>query len=526
MANVLDSFSQAGTSYTEYLRKEIQKFIQLVTKVTTLPTQEDLVDFVDDISVDNISDAIEEASLVMDAIDNNPLVAKLKKDLEDSLGISFTGALQGAQLLVAGSNSPLMKVSTAMLKWPSEVATFLTYADTLAVYAKIINDNIIAKGGVNKWEDIPNTEIPEEIKEKLKASHKNIGRSLIAPYNYSLYQLAIDQIKEAVSLLEDIPYHLNFVSGNTSASAMKIATNSIFEDIKNIYTSMTKSSSTLPQIISNIKDTDLNKSTSTTQTRQSYLAREKLKGVIDQLNLTNVDQAAFIPQYLIVLNTVYNMLIKGRPTYNPPPNIFDRSSVILDQDKINVVMRYARKLYQYTLKPYRIDLFSEFYVQYKISVDELIESLDETTQQIEDLWLQIPGVKEVLEGIFAVLENTGFDAALDVLSSGDIGGFLGLNDITGTSTGMIMVAFDQIAEIGHALNLYQLSTIIEDVREDLKLKSDKKQFEQKSKKNEKLSKLKKSLNELNSTIDSATELISTVQGILNAISPTISQLGI
>lgn len=526
MQNVLDSLSTAGNTYLEEIRKDIKDTISMVTKTFAIPSAEAFADFVEEIAPENIGEAIDTAVTVMDALEDNPLAAKLKSELEDSLGMNFDNALQGAQLIMAGSNSPLMKICMAMITWPDEVDAFLAYARDLASYTQVISDSIAAMGGVNQWIDDKSVTLPASVKQTLQTANLNLGRSLVAPYDSSLYSLAMAQIETVVAELEAVPFHLNWVAGEVSAAAMKIATTGIESNTKSLYKSMSKAVNVLASKISDIVDTDITKSTSSTQTRQASMAKDKLKGVINQLSLPTVDQAAFIPQYLMVLNTIHNMLRLGRPTFDQPPAIFDRSGVTFDKTKLDAVVNLARKLLQYSLKPYRVDLFNDFYGRYITALDELEVSLNTTSAQIEDLWLQVPGVRDTLNGVMDVLNNTGFDAALDVLGTGDMGQFLALDNVTGTSVGMMMTAFDQISELGHSLNLFQLSTIIEGVRSEMKSNSDKKLTEQTAKKNEKAAKLKKQLTSLNAKIDSATELLTTVQGVLSAITSTLSQLGI
>lgn len=520
---ISNSLGQALQGWVTSMGAELQDISLRISKAVGIPESDDsLQKAIDEFKPETLGEAMEMASAAMEALGENPITAKLVSSLEETLGIDLRTPLQMAQMLVSGGNSPMMRIALAMFRFPQDSKTFISEAKQVLDYAKTIKNLVQSNGGDNFWrDDLAVKPLPEDIPAAVAQAKTNIIMSIKEPYNEGLYELGMAKIQEASNRLSNLQITVNVPTLAPGPVASKIAMESILDLLYRKYNSMKILSTDLTVNASTIQTTKFTEQKSAKIFAATQSAIQELRSLSIQMNTSNVVQYLYVPQYLVALNKIYNLLQYARPTVAPPPLYFPGQTFVYPGLTVQKVFADIRKLYVLATKTRRLDLFSSFIDSLEANIAQLEVEFSTCDNTINILWTYMPGLLESIQQIMSLLSDYGFMGAVNTLAAGDLGGFLSLSDMTATSDGQLWAELGKLSMLAAGLGLYNLTALLEGAIRDMRVNADQALLQSKATKNEKTAKWKKKLEATNKSIDQMVNIVATAKGVIDAVTSII-----
>lgn len=514
-------YAEIGKSYTKFYTDKVKALTTDVTKeltyISTLDTE--MSGLVDDISnVEDLGEAIDMASALCSAFEENPLVAQLMGQIEREYGISITSPLELTKMVVTGGDHPYFKVASAMIRFPltgsltsAKLYTITDIVIKLSNMVSVIDPTILAEMVSQNSTD---GGIPGDVIVLLNSARAKLA----TPHLDGPYKSAIADVQSAIDELSDAKLWFGTEVSNISKLALTTALNSTYSELNKYWPEIKTSLTEMNDAITTINFTTITPAGAGKRMGKIRKIRTDIAREVQKMSDPAVPQGPVIPQYIIALGAIKKMLelSQPRPSDGAPSPVVTAIGA-WDMTIVNDIESLMNKIINFTKRPYTVAAFAAYCSSLQARVDDYMVMYANTVIEVNSNWPLFPGVRELLDSIKGILGAMGFDNAADALNMGEIDKFADMNELTALSTGSAYVAMTQLASIGYQLGLFGLKDSLDKLKSEAKKKLDKQKFENKAKKKNRLDATKKRLDRLNESFEKFTSFYGEIAGMIEAL---------
>lgn len=511
-----------GDSYFKMAKEKWTKGQSIVTKLTALGD----IDFseADGYSTETFGDCIDsagtvlaESSAILEVLANNPLVARFLEHLQTQYGWDLGSPLALVQSLVGKKGSSLMTVVGGMLQFP-------VYAEKFTLQVQIIIDSLDAAWAeIESRYTIPTDAlsttpqaIPDAVMQHLTQARILLGKGLGGNTDVVSYASGKQELENAIADL-----------GNTSAWGSMLAADAEAMIIKTVLDSLRNQFSTaallrddkakILSLYQTIKTTVVMQSSPSPSMVKLRKALSDLNKTIAQMNMPNIQHSLLIPQYLIALGAIKATLDMARPVILPPPFAFPNGAVLLNTATLETLYRDLGRLSNILQYPRQINTLRVAIDTAKADLNQWIVERDAFYAQLENLWLMLPGLRELIDAMGALLGGMGMDRAADALKGGDLSKLMDMSAKTAIYSGAAVQGIITVLAVCRGFGITYFDEKLYELKTKLTKTSKKDEAAVRTKRNTKLAMVKKAIEDALQAIDDATALATDVAGLVNVV---------
>jgi len=509
-----------GQSYASDYIATYKKAMDLVTTIKKFAEPE-----VTDLSGDATSwtDVVAEATEILDAAGQSPLMNAMYDQIEKEFGISIRTPLALAQNIMQGSDSNLLKVVVAMLTFEIKMKAFASAVQIIYDAMAEVNSYIADRSGMNGLFN-SGAVIPNDVIVRLEKARNELQRTLGSPFDVKKYDFNTDEIKAVARDLEALPIFLNAsnAAGNLALKMMLEATQST---VSSAYRLILNSGTECKKTITTIITTDTTiKTVSSSRFVMAQKAIRRINGLLNEMKRGGDQQGMMIPKYIVALNVAYSILRTGKPMNSPDItfDLVDVSGITVTTVEIDAILASCRKLLRATQNPRRLvaikDELSGLYAKLQVFRSHVTSS----QKAIEAIEADVRYDKafEIAQSVMLLIQ--GLDMAQMLLSNGDYSDFFNATEMTSTSEGAAFVGLSTLAEICDKVGLVLPAMKFREKAKSMQKQEREKRSKREARKERKKSKIATQIEEINKMIESSQELFATAVGTIDGLASVTS----
>jgi len=519
LSTLKTSMVSIGQSYASDYTAMYKKAMDLVATITKFsdPTTPD------DIGSTDWTDTVTEATEILDAAGQSPLMNAMYDQIEKEFGISIRTPLALAQNIMQGSDSNLLKVVVAMLSFEMKMKAFASAVQIIYDAMAEVNSYIADRSGMNGLFD-SGAVIPNEIIVRLEKARNELQRTLGSPFDVKKYDLNTAEIKLVAKDLEELPLFLNAsnAAGNLALKMMLEATQST---VSSAYRLLQKHGEECKKTVMIIISTDTTiKTVSSSRFVMAQKAVRRINGLLSEMKRGGDQQGMMIPKYIVALNVAYSILRTGKPMNSPDItfDLMDVSGMIVTSVEIDTILASCRKLLKATQNPRRLvtikDELSGLYAKLQVfrshttSSQKAIEAIESDIRYNKAF--------EIAQSVLLLIQ--GLDMAQMLLENGDYSDFFNATEMTSTSEGAAFVGLSTLADMCDKVGLSVVAVKFREKAKEMQKQEREKRSKREARKERKKSKIATQIEEINKAIEGMQELVATASGTLDGIISVIN----
>lgn len=528
----LTVFTQAGqtltTTYVEMGKDKIKTATSLIAKLTALKDfdlgEGDLLesDSLTDV-IESAGTIIEATSGILDVLAENPLVAQFISYMESEFQWKINSPLGLVKMLIGKESSNLLKVATAMIKWPVSAAEYSARTRVIFNTLNSLLNEIPAGMG-----DFPldgTSTIPDAVLTPLLSCRKLLAQSL-SGVNPDLvkYRSAQTDLDTAIAALNDIEVWQNSPLGTVASMTIRLAIDQLRAQFtaSGATSSMTDNKNEIISLYNTIKETPVIPAVTNPTMAKARKAKSEIDKIIRNMQNPDIVQNLALIQYAMALGAVRAVLMAATPIIVMPVLAFPNTTVVFNTAPLLKVHRDLGRVYNFLNYPNKLDLLAQLVADGLSDLNVLDAEITMFNAQLDALWLVLPGVRELIDMCVELLNKAGLDGAASALETGDISSLISMNALTGTKSGAAFAAISTIMETLTGMRISSFDTVLSKMEAKMKLESSKDQAKIKAKKKSKIEKLKANIANATQAIDESVTFMAEMSGILSGIVSMVS----
>lgn len=509
-----------------YASEYVSAYNQLSTLVATISKYPEYLTTPDEdiVSDADWTDVLSEASDIVNAAGESPVMQEVFNQIEKEFGISVTSPLSLAQNIMQGKDSGLLKVIVAMLQYPIKMSAFTQAVQALYDATSSLALFIDGRGASMNGFFNASSPIPDDVLIALQNTRNKLQTTLMSPFDVRKYELYTEELRDVIVSLESVP----IIDGALDAAGsliVKMVMDASSNEMLEAYRLLSKAATEAKNNISVIKTTDTAVKTSNTQRFvMAKKAIRRINGVIDEMKRGGVLQGAMIPKYIIALNVAHAILRTGKPVVDSATvGPMDVSGVIDSIAQIDLVLASCRKIILCLQKPARLfylkDELASLYGRIQLLNSQIATSSAAITALAEDAAFE--HAFEVAQSVLALIQ--GLDYANMLLSNGDYSSFFEITETTATSEAAAQQALTILADLCEKTGMPILfSSKLREAAKKMEKQEREKRARREAKKERKKSKIVTAIEETNKLIQDGQELFATAIGAVDSIQSIIN----
>jgi len=512
------SLVSIGESYASDYTAAYKQAMEMVTKITKYPEFLDTPS--DDVESTDWTEVVTQASEIVDAAGQSPLMNEIYNQIEKEFGISVRTPLALAQNIMQGSDSNLLKVVVAMLTFETKMAAFSTAVqtiyDALAEVSNYIAIHYSMDGSFN-----PGAAIPNEIVVRLETARNELQRTLGTPFDIKKYDLNTDEIKSIASAMEELDLFDN-VTDALGNMALKMMLETTQSTVAAAYRLLQRAGDECKKTITTITTTDTTlKVVSSARFVMAKKAIRRISGILAEMKRGD-NQGLMIPKYIVALNVAYSILRTGKPinVTDITFDVMDVSGITVTITEIDALLASCRKVLRATQQPRKLVAIKDELTTLRSKLQIFNAHASASQVAIEALEGDYSKAFEIAQTVLVLI--SGLDMAQMLLTNGEYDDFFAAPETTSTSEGAAMVGLEAMAIVCTQVGMIMLAQSFREKAKQMQKKEREKRSKREARKERKKSKIATQIEEINKMLESTQELVSLATGTLDGIVSVIN----
>jgi glutaredoxin-related protein len=369
------------------------------------------------------------------------------------------------------------------------------------------------------------TNIPEDVYNDVQAAKAKLAYSLRqTPVDMTNYNQAIALIDSAINELGtiDIREGMEALTAAGAAAAFDILFKGLQGVIKERLRAERDARNKFQSLYTVIVGTRIESSSNSAALARPAKALSDLGKVSRDMTNSSLTQSVMIPQYLLTLGAIKQVLKLSSPIEEDPSAggaVYTNQSITFDFAPTNNLTRVLARIFTFTRSPSNTSYLSAAVADAKTYYLQLEAEYADFETQVNSFLTGtfVAPVVDLINNVASYLDDAGLDAAKSALESGDLESLLAMDEFTGTTYGQAYAAIEDISRLAYKYNLFDIKTYVDKMKKQFQKKAESKKMDNDSKKKEKLAKLKATIEGALSTIDELVTIGEEVAGMIDAI---------
>lgn len=501
-----------------YVADYTQAYKDAVALATTLIKYVSADESIDEIESTDWTDVVDQASQIVDAANNSPVMQEIYKQIEEEFGLSVRTPMALAQNIMQGKDSSLLKVVVAMLAFEGKMRSLYTAASTVHYTMDGINNFLASRPTLTGILD-PEYPIPNDLVVRLETARNELQKTLNTPFNVKKYETNMDEIRLIAEDMEDIPIFKGVIdaAGNM---ALKMMLDTTFTAVNSAYRLIQRSGDDCKKNMDIILTTDTTlKGPNSKRFVMAKKAVRRINDVLGQMKRGDVQQGLQLPKYIVALNVAYAILKTGQPINDPasPSAVVDISGITVTETEIDAILTSCRKLLRATQIPRKLVSIQPEITNLYSLLQTFDAHINESVAAIEanNTPSTFGAAFEIAESALLLLE--GLDMASMFLENGDYEEFFNATESNATSEASAIQSLSLLADMCDKVGLTAAAGVMRKKSKDMEKNEREKRAKREIKKDKRKSKLATDIEKINKMISDSEETVATAIGLIQGI---------